>query len=132
MYCFLCFNSSHQRNVDPQEHIVSHIFSSRGASSTTYSNNCREPQQVLFEDTEHEGDEGHQGHPHPQVADAVLLLRLGQSVGQRRLETHKQHAAWKSHSGPDVVQHFGKIHLEINTQTENASETIKAQGKCKV
>lgn len=45
------------------------------------------------------------------TACAIFLLGLDQSVGRRRLQTHKQHAGGESNSGTNVVKDFGKINL---------------------
>ena len=72
-------------------------------------------------DTEHEGDQGHQTHDQAQVAHAVLALRLGQPVGERRLQAHKQHAGGEGHSCAHVVKHFSVVHLqETHTREEKA------------
>ena len=72
-----------------------------------------------WKDTEHQGDQGEQRHPHPHVSHPVLVLRLGQSVGQSRLETHEQHAAGERHARAHVVQHLGKVHLRDTQDTQD-------------
>lgn len=64
-----------------------------------------------WKDTEHQCDQCEQRHPQTQVSYPVLLLGLGQSVGQGRLQAHKQHAGGESHSSADVVEDLGIIHL---------------------
>lgn len=71
-----------------------------------------EETQISFKDTEHQGDEGQQGHPHSYVTYPVFLLGLGQSVGQSRLKAHKQHAGGEGDPSSHVVKDFSKIHLK--------------------
>lgn len=63
------------------------------------------------EDTEHQGSEGQEGHAEPEVGCVVLPLSLSQSVGQRRLQTHKQHTGGEGDARSDIVENFGIIHL---------------------
>lgn len=63
------------------------------------------------EDTEHQGNEGQQGHAEPEVSHVVLPLGLSQAVGQRWLQTHKEHAGRKGDACSDIVENLGIIHL---------------------
>lgn len=80
------------------------------------------------EDTEHQGHEGQQGHAEPEVGHAVLPLGLGQPVGQRRLQAHKQHAGGEGDPCSHVVKNFGIIHLSHeHTERKNVGVPLKLE-----
>lgn len=65
----------------------------------------------LWKDTQHQSYEGQKGHEESEVGHVVLSLCFGQSVRQRRLQAHKQHAGGKGDARSDIVENFGIIHL---------------------
>lgn len=73
-------------------------------------------------DTEHQAYKGQQGHAEPEVGQVVLPLGLGQSVGQRRLQGHKQHAGGEGDACSDIVENFGIIHLSDERRWEGKNK----------
>lgn len=67
-------------------------------------------------DTEHQAHKGQQSHAKPEVGQVVFPLGLSQAVGQRRLQTHKQHAGWEGDARSDIVKNFGIVNLWVGKE----------------
>ena len=81
---------------------------------------------VAGEDTEHQGYEGQQGHAEPEVGHVVLPLRLGQAVGQPRLQAHEQHTGGEGDARSDIVEDFGIIHLSLEEKRVREMDEISS------
>lgn len=79
------------------------------------STQCGSVTSVWGKDTEHKRHKGQQTHGQTQVSHAVLALRLGQPVGERRLQAHEQHAGGEGHSCTHIMQHLSVVHLQRQT-----------------
>ncbi len=62
-------------------------------------------------DTKHQGHKGQQGHKEAQMTHIIFSLSLRQAVGQRRLQTHKQHTGGEGYPCSNIVKNLGVIHL---------------------
>lgn len=66
---------------------------------------------MSVKDTKHQRYKGKQGHEQAQVTHIVISLGLGQAVGERRLQTDKQHAGGEGNTCSDIVKNLRIIHL---------------------
>ncbi len=74
-------------------------------------------------DTKHQGHKGQQGHKEAQMTHIIFSLSLRQAVGQRRLQTHKQHTGGEGYPCSNIVKNLGVIHLWGTVSTDSPIKT---------